>query len=318
MRQLITAGLGLLAAASATAQTSLSACGPLPDSSARQSVKVFDGLRVCLVATRVTDPEAALPQDWAAKGATVVIETQRDGDNRRVAIEGNRVSWTINGRSAPLDSLAERWQKAVIELLDAKHEADALREQSTSLRMEIDSLPARRAAAAKRLEDLERLQKRLDQELLAERNRETLARNETDRLQRQINDLQNRISSEERRASSITDPRARASVEANLRGYYDQIRRLQEELRRREGDPHRGSRRLADIEDEMRRLRGDGNVAMLRLQLANYDSTSVRDLEEQLTQLDAQRRLPELDSRVEQARRALIAVLDARGKAPSP
>jgi hypothetical protein len=308
--------LALTLGASAQGQTSMSACGPLPDSTARQTIKVFGGLRVCLLATRVTDPEA-LPLEWAAKGSTVILETQRDGDNRRAVIEGNRVAWTINGSVAPIDSFADHWQKAVIQLLDLRYQADALREQSSALRGDIDSLPARRDRMRQRVDAIEKLQVKLDQQVLAARNRQTLERNEDERIQRQINDLQQRASAEERRAASLTDQRARTASENTLKNYYDQIQRLYEAQRRARSNSGESDKRLAELQEQMRVLMGDGNLTFLRMRLAEYDSTNVQDLEQQLTQLDAQRRLSDLDVQVEKARLDLVAILEARGKGPS-
>src|SRR4051812_38002198 len=114
MKRVFRAALAAVIATPAAAQSSLAACGPLPDSSSRQIIKAFGQLRVCLVATQVAVTDAERPREWAARGTQVIMETQRSDDYRRAAIAADRVAWTINGRPATLDSLAERWQKAVI------------------------------------------------------------------------------------------------------------------------------------------------------------------------------------------------------------
>src|ERR1043165_4644424 len=94
----------LFAAGSAAGQTSFAACGPRPDSTSRQWRMSIGDTRVCMVATHVADLDAASPVAWAARGTVVVLETQREGDNRRAAITGSAVTWTVNGRPTPVDS----------------------------------------------------------------------------------------------------------------------------------------------------------------------------------------------------------------------
>lgn len=303
----------------ADGQSSIAACGPLPDSTARQFLKNYGSLRVCIVATKVARTEAETPGEWAARGNVVVLETQRPGDNRRAAIVGSSIEWTINGQKAPQDSLADRWQKAVIELLDASFEADGLRAEAAELRMQIDSLPARREAMAKRVKDIERLEAELNRQALAAQTEESKRRSDEMRLQSRIDDLNRRAAAEERRASGASNPQARAAAEANARNYYQQAQQLSDQLRRLQSysNENNPQRRRIEIEDQLRFLTADGNLALLRMQLANYDSTRVEDLQAQLTQLDVQTRLPALDARVEKARLDLLAVLEARGRAPS-
>jgi hypothetical protein len=319
MRHLVAVSACVVLASSARAQTSISACGPLPDSTSRQQIKDLGGLRVCLVATKVVGTEAETPAEWAAKGRIVVLETQRAGDNRRAAIVGNNVEWTVNGRQAPQDSLADRWQKSVIELLDASFEADGLRRQVADLRMQADSLPARRAAVAKKIKDIDRLQAELNRQLMAAQSEETTRRNEIMRLERQRDDANRRAAAEERKASGARDERSRAAYEANARQYYAEAQRVSEQIRRSESSSRSSNaeRRRLELEEELRSLTAGGNVALLRMQQENYDSTKVEDLEAMITQLDAPQRLPALDARVEKARLDLLAVLEARGRAPS-
>jgi chromosome segregation ATPase len=232
-------------------------------------------------------------------------------------IEGNRVTWTINGRPAVIDSLAERWQKAVIDLLDARYEADALREQEASLRMEADSLPARREATRQRIAQIERRQVQLNNQILAERNRETQRRNELSLLERQRDDIQRRLSAEERKTAT-NDDRARAAAEANIRRLSNELSSINDRIRRYDSYASQDvDRRIAAIEAQLRELQSGHNLALLRLQLSNYDSTDVEDLRQQITQLGAPQRLPALEARVEKARLALLAILEGRGKAPS-
>jgi hypothetical protein len=319
MRLIPSISLLAVVAASASAQSSIAACGPLPDSTSRQQIRNFGDLRVCMVATKVVGTEAETPIEWAAKGAVVVLETQRPGDNRRAAISGSDVAWTINGRVAPLDSLAERWQKLVTEVLDASFAANELRSQDSSLRIDADSLPARRAATQKRISDIERLQAELNRQLLAEQTRESSLNGQLQRLEAQRDDYQRRAAAEERKAAGTRDERSRSAYEANARSYYAQAQNVSEQIRRLESDGRNSSssRRIAELRQQLGASTADGNETLLRMKLANYDSTRVEDLRQQINQLAAAQQLPVLDARVEKARLALLALLEARDRSPS-
>jgi hypothetical protein len=310
----------LIIGTAARAQTSLAACGPLPDSTSRQVIKAFGELRACLVATKVAGTDAVFPREWAAKGATVVIETQRPDDNRRLSLEGLLVHHTINGREAPMDSVAERWQRAVLELLDAKYEADELRSRSTSLQLEIDSLPARLARTKDSLGLVESRASQLSGLILNAQSRRDRAELQVSGLEGQRDGYLQRADAAESEAAMTKDDNARRSALARAQSYRAQAQRVSTQISgimREAGGPE-AMKSVARAQAELQAMRPEHTLAMLRLQLGNYEATNVDDLEAQLTALDAPRRLPELDARVEQARLALLAVLEARGTAPSP
>jgi predicted nucleic acid-binding Zn-ribbon protein len=319
MRRAIALSAFLLVATSAGAQSSIAACGPLPDATSKQAIKVFDELQVCLVATDVVGTEAEVPHEWAARGRNVVLETMRPGDNRRASITGDRVAWTINGQPATVDSMADRWQKAVLDLLDASYEADLLRLQSAELQDEIDSLPVRRDALRKRIETIELKQRQLEQAQLEAQRREASMRSQISNLESRQRDLESRANSDERKAQSTRDERARRSLETSAANYRSQALRIDEQIRglQQHQQAMDETKRMVLITEELRALDPDNSIALLKIKLTNLDSTRVEDLRAELTQLDAPRRLPDLESRVETARRSLLAVLEARGKAPS-
>lgn len=303
---------------SASGQSSLSACGPKPDSAARQVIKVFTGIRVCLLASQLTSQEE-FPRDWAAKARTLILETQRDGDNRRAAISGTNLTWTINGRPAAQDSLAESWQKAVVDYLDAAFQADELRRENARLQAEIDSLPLRIAAAKVRIAYLESRDRELNFAIMEAGKRENAERAQVARLQAALAAAESRASSARAQAGSARDERTRQSLEAQARAAEQQANDLREAVYAGERSSNTGasSRTVADAQEELRALQPGKNIALLKLQLANYESTKVEDLEQQIRQLDAPRLLPVLDAQAERARQALVAVLEARGKSPS-
>jgi chromosome segregation ATPase len=318
MRTLRVLGLTVLAAGSAGAQTSMAACGPLRDSTSRQQVTSFGALRVCMLATKVVGRDAETPQEWAAKGDIVILETQRPNDNRRAAIVGSSVEWTINGRQAPMDSLAQAWQSAVVALADASFEADEVRRQTATLRSQIDSLPQKIAATKARITYLETRDRQLNLEILNANSRENAIRADISALESRLATAQSRASAAERQASAARDDRTRASAEAAARAAQQEVDRLSDAIMRAQRVAYSGesSRRVAAAQDELRLLQPAQNISLLKLQLSNYESIDLGAIEAQITQLDAPQRLPALDARVEKARLDLLAVLEARGKAP--
>lgn len=319
MRVFGSVGVGLLFAASAGAQTSMSACGPLPDSASKQLTRIFGSLRVCMVATKLAGKDAETPREWAAKGDVVVLETQRPEDNRRAAIVRNSVEWTINGRPAPMDSLAQAWQAAVVTLADAVFEADEVRRQASELRAQIDSLPQRIETTKARIAFLEKRDRQLNLAILNANNRENSLRSEISSLESRLAMAQSRASAAERQAASARDDRARASAEATARAAQQEVTRISDAIRGLQREMYSGesSRLVAAAQEELRALEPAHNIALLKLQLSNYQSLNPADVEAQLTQLDAPQRLPALDAQVEKARLDLLAVLEARGRAPS-
>ena len=312
MRRLVavTAGI-LLASGSASAQSSIAACGPLPDSTARQVVKVFGDLRVCLLALKVGLLENDTPREWAARAGTLVLETQRPDDNRRAAISVSGVAWTINGREAAQDSLAQAWQKAVVDLADATYQADQLRASSAGLREQIDSLPDRIAATKKRIAFIERREGDLNRAIMNAGNHERTVRNQMAQAQRALNSARAQASSASARASSARDERERSAAQAEAARAEQAVSNLSMQVSALEYEVARGdaSRVIADAQDELRALRPEHNLALLRLELSGYQATNVADLQREIQELDAPARQPVLDGQVDAALARLRAIL---------
>jgi hypothetical protein len=296
--------------APALAQSSLSACGPLPEPSDRQVMKVFDGLRVCLLALRPA-AEDELPRDWAAKARTLILETQRDGDNRRAAISGSSVTWTINGRPAPLDSTAQAWQKAVVDLADAANQADWLRRQVADLRSQIDSLPQRIAATKAQIAFVEKRDRELNLEILNAGKRERELRSNLSALQRQRSSAQGQAARAAQAAASATDPQARAAAQAQAQAARDAVSNLDDAINGVEYQIGNSgsSRQIADAQEALRALAHENNIALLRLKLTNYESINPADIEQQIQSLDATAQQPVLDAEVDAALARLKALL---------
>jgi chromosome segregation ATPase len=329
MKMLRSAAIALaLTAAAAPAQSSLSACSQTLDS-ARQVVKVSTGLRVCLLAVQPSSAEG-LPRDWAATARTLILETQRDGDNLRAALSGTRLSWTINGREAPADSLADAWQKAVVDYADAAFQADDLRRRVTELRAEIDSLPERIRATRERIKYLERRESELTLEIQRAGNprpnelrgessaSEASLRSSIQQLEAQRSAAERRAATAEAQAVAERDDRKRASYAAQAQAEREKADRAAHSLRLMEQRLTGGSAHaVARAQEDLRTLRPRENIALLKMQLANYESVDAQDIERAIRELDAPRRLPALDAQAERARLALVSVLEARRKTGS-
>ena len=300
----------------AGAQT-VGGCGSLPDASSRQTIQTFGDLRVCLTATNVAESAAELPVDWTLAGLSVVLETQRAGDVRRLSIDPSRILWTINDHQQAFTSSAEAWQQAVVTLVNYKFQADAARENAVIVRRQLDSLPARATAASKEIKNIEKRLRDTDSRIAAVQEQDRSIRNTLANLERERGSAQRDANAQRMRASSASDARVRQQAEAAAAAAerrLDQIERQLSayEVRSAYFDPQR---QISDTRDERAQLENAHKLAQLRLDLAGADS---RDLTRALTQLDGPQQLAALDARVETARQALVAILEGRDKAPSP
>jgi chromosome segregation ATPase len=273
-------------------------------------MRVFDDLRVCMLALSVQRLDTDVPREWAAKASTLVLETQRTDDNRRAMISGSNVAWTINGRAGPQDSLAHAWQKAVVDLADAVYEADQLRARDAMLRLEIDSLPVRVARTKSRIAYVEKMDSDLNLRIMN-------AGREENAIRAQIRQVENARSSAEARAASARSransgsQQDRAAAEAAARSYEQQAMNLS----RQADDLNRklmysnASRTVAAAQEELRALRPEHTLALLKLELSGYEATNAADIEREIQQLDARTRQPLLDVKVDAALARLRAIL---------
>jgi hypothetical protein len=95
-----------------------------------------------------------------------------------------------------------------------------------------------------------------------------------------------------------------------MRAQADQMDYQIRALERQQQNSDETKRRVA-IQEELRALDAGNSIALIRIRLTTLDSTKVEDLQAELDQLDAAKRLPALETRVEQARLSLISILDA-------
>jgi hypothetical protein len=275
--------VGLLVAGNAGAQTSLAACGQLPDSTARQAIIQDGGLRVCLLALRA-DPADTTPRQWATRSHVVILETQQYGDFRRLSLDRG-TAWTVNGRQAQLDSTVEAWQRAVVDVLDAAYDADRLRSLAVILQANDIPLPtnpdsarARLAAIDKRLASLksriantEALDESLDGQIAA-----ADARREGASMQALA--AQDRAGAASAQVDAASTPQARAQAAQEARAAQSQAQAAQ-------GEAMRANSRYGDLVTRKRNL--NARVEIRRMQIELQTLSAQQDLLQlQLQRLD--------------------------------
>jgi len=240
----------------------------------------------------------------------MVYETQRENDFRRMAITGDAVEWTINGQPRPADSAAMAWRQDVLGVLAPAWEAARLREEVSRLRRRIDSLPALRQratarsdsieqaldAARARMASLERADRAIDREIAVYEAR-------LREIQSQSTRLQPRLGS--------PDPNVRARAESELEQIRRQEEQLDQALRRAQqrSDGLDAERQIRAIALDVKAMRPEHQLAMLKLELEELKEENIPQLRQQLQDLDADNRLSVLDGAAESALKRLRSSL---------
>ncbi|HET9424007.1 MAG TPA: hypothetical protein VFO55_01445, partial [Gemmatimonadaceae bacterium] len=269
-RLLIALALLSVGAPPLAGQSAAAACAITSEHYANQVVRTFGDLRVCMLAFGA-DPGSA-PATWPTTASRLVMETQRPSDIRRMMIGEGRVEWAVNGQTRPADSTAIAWRRAVEDLLVNEWEAVMLRAKVAALRMDIDSLPARRNRIPREIDSIARLERNLRSRIMT---LESQDRNSQARIAAHEQQLR-QIQAEIRRQQSLRPPDAagRARVEAVIaqleRAYSLEDARLRSAERQRESLD--AIRRARLLEGELEELRADHNIAMRKLQLRELNA----------------------------------------------
>ncbi|HEX8245123.1 MAG TPA: M56 family metallopeptidase [Longimicrobium sp.] len=285
----------------------------------------FGDLRVCAVAEDFRAGGDAPPSAWGSRAARVVLETERQGDLRRMEIAGGRVSWWVNGASRPVDAAAEAWRERLLALLDATWDLTQLRGRVTSLRGQITSIYGERTSLRGEITSLRGQVTALRGQITAARGRDTGLRGEIASIRGHETALRGAITAERGAITSLTVRGGdRDAVSREVRAHEDEIRRLEGEIARYDAEARvreverriaalDTDREVADVERQIREFDVDGRVAEVERRLAGLDvERRVAAIEGQLAALDAERRGRELEGRVDQALERLRAVLGSR------
>lgn len=287
------------------AQSSSAACSPADDSTARQIIKTFDELRVCMLAFQGDSPIGDGPRAWMTTAARVILETQRPDDFRRMSmgIASGRVDWAINGKLKDYDGPSVAWRSAVVALLSQAGEAGDLREKVRYLRLQIDSLPQLRKRTTDEITATERRAVSLNQAIMKLQSDDRALRAQGSQMEQRIRSLQGQAARETMAAARATDGTSRTRAENAARQAEMEIRRLEDQLRRtdRQRLAIDAERRVPLLEQQLSNLRPDHTVALLRMTLGNLEALSVPALERELAELDADNRLRVLDAEIAKA-----------------
>ena len=292
--------LAFLSTLPAGAQSASAACGETGDTTAHQFIRVYGDLRICMLAFTTDSSAVDGPRAWTARSGRMVYETQRENDFRRMAITGDAIEWTINGQPRPVDSAAMAWRQNVLGVLEPAWEAARLREEVSRLRRRIDSLPALRQRATARSDSIERA--------LATARARIASLEQTDRgIDREVAGLEARLRELQSQSSRLQprlgspDANVRARAESELEQIRRQEQQLDEALRRAQqrSDGLDADRRIRAIELDIRAMRPEHQLALLRLELEELKEENIPLLRQQLQDLDADNRLRVLDGAVE-------------------
>lgn len=295
----------------AMAQSSAAACAPAEDTTVQQAVKTFDDLRVCMLAVQGDNALVGGPREWMTGAARVIIETQRPNDFRRMSISANsRVDWTINGRPKPYDAASVTWRAAVVDLMAKVDEADGVRAKVAHLRVQIDSLPELRKRTDAEIAATEHRAREIRSAIASTRSRDRSLRSGISAMEQRLRQLESQLTRQ--RMSNPPDAAARARVEAAMRETESQIKRQEDQIRNAEREQMAldAERRIPLMEQQLRDLRPEHTVAMLKLRLSDLDATSVPALERELVELDPDNQLRLLDAEVEKALARLRGLLN--------
>jgi hypothetical protein len=297
---------GLLLATGAGAQSAIAACALVPDSTARQTVIKAGELTVCLLAMRA-DPADTTPRQWATRSHVVVLETQRPGDFRRLALDRG-TSWTVNGKPAPMDSTAEAWHHAVVDVLDAAYAVDRLRGLSAQLTATDIPLPTNADSARERLTAIDKRIALLDARIASvlatdrslDRNIESARRN-YEQAARRATDEQGRAARASPQAQAAANAQAQSAQAAANQAYGNYSSLV--DRKRRQNAPGEISR----MSDEQRTLRARKDL--LQLQLQRLDPTNPATMQRASIEQQLTSRQGEVEERSGQSLKRLRAIL---------
>ncbi|MFL5385331.1 MAG: M56 family metallopeptidase [Longimicrobiaceae bacterium] len=279
----------------------------------------FGDLRVCALAEDLRGDDDARPSAWAGRAARLVLETQREGDVRRMEITGGRVAWSVNGAARPVDADAEAWRERLLALLDATWDLTQLRGRVSSLRGQISSIYGQRSSLLGEISSLRGQVSSLRGQIASLRGVESSLRGEISSIRGHESSLRGAISSERGAISSLAAGGDRDAE--RVRAHEAEIRRLEAEIARYDADARvreverridalNTEQRVAAVERQLREFEVEGRVAGVERRIAGLDVEGrVAAIERQIAALDADRRGRELEARMEQALERLRAVL---------
>lgn len=292
--------------------------------------RAFGDLRVCAIGEGLSIDRSIAPSAWSRHASRLVIETERPGDVRRMELEGGRVTFTVNGNTAPIDDNAAQWRDALFAVLDATWQLSELHGRVSSLRGDISSILGERSSLQGEISMLRGEISSMQGEISSLRGHESSLRGEISSLRGHHSSLQGQLSAERGAISSLEAARYglgvsdRDRIDARIRRHRDNIRDVEEEIRRFDLDARvrEVERRIADfnpdreaatIERRIREFDLDSKIAEVNRRIERLDVNGrIAGIEREIGSLDVDRRSADLESRRDAALTRLNAALGRR------
>jgi beta-lactamase regulating signal transducer with metallopeptidase domain len=278
-------------------------------SSARVIQESFGDLRVCATTSEYRNGDADRPSDWLTHAPHLVLETSRPNDVRQMVIDGGRVTWTINGRSLPVDAAANTWRDDLLAVLDATWDVSQLRGQVSTLRGEISTIRGEQSTLQGEISTLRGNVSTMRGQISTVRGEESTLRGEIATIQGQVSTLRGQISTEQGAISSLRASPNGYDVDAQIRRHEDAIRNIEDEIQRfdapsriqavqRRIDALDVTAKVSAIEQQIRDFDLDGKIAAVNRRIDDLDvEPRIDAIERDITALDADNRAPALEAR---------------------
>lgn len=290
--------------------------------------KSFGDVRVCMMTEGFTGEGVQRPSEWIGRAVHVLLETERPNDVRRMDIDEGRVTFTINGGAHPIDAAAATWRDQLLAVLDATWDLSQLRGQVSTLRGEISTIYGERSTLKGEISTLRGHVSTMRGNISTLRGEESTLRGEISTIRGHLSTLRGQISTERGAISTLQasrwDRTERDDVSARIRRHEEEIRSIEDEIRRYDVDARVRAverqierldteRRVAAIEQQIRDFDVEGKVAAINKQIAELDvSGRVDAIEGEIVSLDVDDRSSELEARRDAALARLRATLGGR------
>jgi predicted nucleic acid-binding Zn-ribbon protein len=234
----------------------------------------------------------------------------------RMADNGGRVVWHVNGTERPLDRAAEMWRDRLLEVVDTTYEIFSLKGQVASLEGAIAATRGQRASLQGEIASLRGQVASFQGEIASVEGQRAALKGRIASLQGELVSTRVSISAERSAIANLSSARrvmssvaGRDQIDAEIAAREERVRALDAQalsfdtntkIKAIEQDiiAMDADSRIADLRREIEAFDLPGKIAEVerRIQALNVD-TKVTDLERQIRDLNADMRLPQLRTR---------------------
>jgi beta-lactamase regulating signal transducer with metallopeptidase domain len=253
--------------------------------------KMYGNLRVCGVAEGLgRENDDVTPSEWLNRASYVLLETREGRDVRRMEINGNRTTYTVNGDDRDVNAAAREWRDDLLALMDATWELSQLHGQESSLRGQISSIEGRRSSLQGQISSLQGQVSSMRGQISSMQGQESSLRGQISSIQGHVSSLQGAISSERGAISSLRsqrydrEGRDRDRIDDRIREHEDRIREIEREI-----DRYDAPRRVREVERRISELNNDGYEASMERRIRDFDlEGKTREIQRQIDRLDVE------------------------------